>query len=92
MKVTKDTVINVGDTVRIKPRSWYEKNKDANGDVDTPSSFVSDMAVYCGRKAKVIGVYNRDDTSKMYLLDICVEDYWSWDWEMFSSVTPKAAE
>jgi hypothetical protein len=92
MKVTKNTVINVGDTVRIKPLSWYEKNKNSDGEVPTPSSFVDMMAVYCGKKATVVGVYKQEGKPIIYSLDICVEDFWNWDWEMFSSVTPKAAE
>jgi len=92
MKVTKNTVINVGDTVRIKPRSWYEKNKDADGEVPTFNCFVDAMVPYCDKKAKVIDVYKQEGKPNIYSLDICVEDFWNWDWEMFSSVTPKAAE
>jgi hypothetical protein len=92
MKVTKDTVINVGDTVRIKPLSWYEKNKNSDGEVPTFNSFVQEMSVYCGRKAKVVDIYKRDGAPTTYNIDICEKDFWGWDWEMFSSVTPKAAE
>lgn len=92
MKVTKNTIINVGDTVRIKSLSWYKKNKDADGDVDTPYAFTSDMSAYCGMDATVIDVYKREGKANMYSLDICQEEFWAWDWKMFSSVKPKTAE
>lgn len=50
---------NVGDTVLIKSRQWYDANKDENGRIPSPSggcAFVSRMARYCGQTMKIVGV------------------------------------
>lgn len=50
---------NVGDTVLIKSRQWYDANKDENGRIPSPSggcAFVSRMAQYCGQTMKIVGV------------------------------------
>lgn len=39
---------NVGDKVLVKNRSWYDNNKDSEGVVRVPCSFVKDMAMFCG--------------------------------------------
>lgn len=88
MKVTKDTVIKVGDIVRIKPLSWYNSRKDEFGNVHTSTYFVPDMAECCGKKVKVLSVYKHAYEPTTYSLDIATEFFWIWDAEMFSSVTP----
>lgn len=42
-------VLRVGDKVRIKPRKWYEANKNLHEIVPVPFGFVSEMAELCGK-------------------------------------------
>ena len=51
---------NVGDTVLIKSRQWYDANKNESGCIPSPSggySFVSRMAQYCGQTMKIASVF-----------------------------------
>lgn len=50
---------NVGDTVLIKSRQWYDANKDEYGSVPSPSggnNFVNGMVQYCGQIMKIASV------------------------------------
>lgn len=48
---------NVGDTVKIKDRDWYDKNKNSEGDViSTIPIFDKYNARYCGTVAKITGI------------------------------------
>lgn len=44
----------VGDRVKIKSKEWYDKWKDADGNVYVPCVFVDDMREYCGKIMEVI--------------------------------------
>ena len=63
----------VGDVVQIKSLDWYNKNKLWSGirKSDGPS-FVYDMSVYCGIKAKITAVVDG-----YYFIDI---DNGEWCW------------
>ena len=55
---------NVGDTVLIKSRQWYDANKDESGCIPSLSggcSFLSSMAPYCGQTMKIAGVCANGD-------------------------------
>jgi len=72
----------IGDTVQIKSREWYDKNKDKNGDVRFgfgKEPFISKMAVYCGQKAWIkkddVGDYELDvDRGGWFWNDLMLED------------------
>lgn len=65
----------VGDTVRIKSIDWYEKNKNKTGIIDIGGiSFGEYKSRYCGKTAKITGVY-----SNHYNIDIDRFSCWSDD-------------
>ena len=71
----------VGDKVKIKSKEWYEKWKDAEGDVDVPFLFVLGMEKYCGETMEVTYAAN-----KFFLLEDCRAKF---SMEMFEEVYPK---
>lgn len=73
----------VGDKVRIKPKYWYEQNKnDKYGNVDVGCiPFVQGMANYCGKEATIVS-----SQGGIYILDID-EGFYDWTEEMFEDET-----
>ena len=74
----------VGDKVKIKSKEWYEKWKDAKGNVDVPCNFIDDMRAHCGETMEVIRV-NPSSFSLEYSV-------YSYSMEMFEEVYPKQEE
>lgn len=64
----------VGDKVRIKSFDWYEKNKDADGDVRSETvSFLPEMISLCGQVVTIQAVV---DNHYYYLEENdCILDY-----------------
>jgi hypothetical protein len=59
----------VGDYVRVKPKEWYDREKDSCDDVWGPDGynpFVMGMSKYCGRIVKVSFVNLYDDGIGVY--------------------------
>jgi hypothetical protein len=85
----------VGDTVRIKSKEWYDREKNSGGVVRMPGEydcFTSAMAVYCGALAKVVAVKTypyRDN--KYYVLNIGVRFSWE-DWMLEAVVIENVKE
>lgn len=79
---------NVGDRVVVKSLEWYNNNKNSDGHVGVPCTFVREMAKYCGRVLTISRVgyscYSIDGTG------------FSWSDEMFEGLesevnnTPKS--
>jgi hypothetical protein len=69
----------VGDRVVVKSLAWYNENKDANGNVNVPCTFVSGMSSYCG---KVVTIRHKGSVSYF------IEDSWGYSWtdEMFEGL------
>jgi hypothetical protein len=72
---------SVGDTVTIKSKDWYMKNKDENGDIRFgfgKEPFVRGMDKFCGKTATIINM-----CTKEYVLDID-RGYYYWNDEHLS--------
>lgn len=55
VKDRKPTITpKVGDKVKIKSRKWYDKWKEADGNVYVQCVFIDDMREYCGKIMEVI--------------------------------------
>lgn len=46
---------NIGDRVVVKSLEWYNENKNADGAVDVPKTFVKGMSSYCDRVVTIAG-------------------------------------
>lgn len=78
----------VGDRVKIKSLSWFEKNKilrDGNYCIILSGNkfFSHEMIKYCGKYAKIVD-YNSEDTREYYL-DIDKDNHY-WTKDMFDSM------
>ena len=71
----------VGDKVKIKSRKWYDKWKDAEGDVRVPRTFLDEMKEYCGKTMEV----TRENVFSFSLEG----SIYSFSMEMFEEVYPK---
>ena len=66
----------VGDRVIVKSLDWYNENKDSNGTVHVPCSFVNDMSRFCGKVVTIRRAYD-----SFYSIE---ESFgYSWSDEMF---------
>lgn len=74
--------LKVGDKVRIKPREWYEANKDSYGNVHVPHTFSSSMAPLCGKTFEIGGILHHSNFYKLKGLD------WNFSKEMFDLDEP----
>ena len=74
----------VGDKVKIKSREWYEKWKDARGDVDVPFSFVSSMQWCLGETMEIESAKD----GRFFMKD----SVFLFSMEMFEEVYPKQEE
>lgn len=69
----------VGDKVIVKSLDWYNENKDTDGNVNVPCSFVREMSKYCGKVVTIRYVNLRS-----YGIE---ESYnFSWSDEMFEGL------
>lgn len=68
----------VGDKVVVKSLEWYNDNKDCDGVVRVPCSFVREMSEYCGR----VFTIRRVNLNSYYLEEV---DY-TWSDEMFEGL------
>lgn len=76
----------IGDKVRIKSREWYEKNKNASGDILCGETFfVEDMERYCGETATITSI------DKTYNINIDDNEF-NWTDEMFEDDEPQVSE
>ena len=75
----------VGDKVRIKPKEWYEENKDEFGEIDS-CGFTEMMQHYCGKVATIVDM---DDYS--YSIDLDNGSY-SWCDGIFEDDEPQVSE
>lgn len=76
----------VGDKVRIKSKEWYEKNKNASGDILCGGTFfVEDMERYCGETATITSI------DKTYNINIDDNEF-NWTDEMFEDDEPQVSE
>ena len=71
----------VGDKVKIKSKEWYDKWKDAEGEVSVSLNFVSEMQMYLG---EIMDVRIVDDSD----CKLKGSSFW-FSMEMFEEVYPK---